>query len=180
MKKILVLLLILITFAGCEKDDICDASENTTPSLVIEFYDSAFPTIQRNVVNLKAVAVGQTDGIVFNTALPVSDPTRYLFNGNKVKLPLKSDTTTTQYNLTINFGNANPAFVNNDKLTINYTTNSVYVSRACGYATNFTLSGTTPLTVTDAPNLTNLWINSITILTSTINNENETHVKIFL
>ena len=59
MKKILSLLLIAIILSSCEKDDIC--SDETTPRLVVEFYDVANPSTVKNVFNLKVKADGAAD-----------------------------------------------------------------------------------------------------------------------
>ena len=83
MKRILLLLLVAISFSGCEKDDIC--AEETTPRLIIEFYDISNPANLRTVLNLKVKAVGQT--LDLGT-----------FNGvSKIELPLKITDTFTKY-----------------------------------------------------------------------------------
>ena len=51
MKKIVLLLLLTITFSGCEKDDVC--TDETTPRLILEFYDISNPSNFKNVLNLK-------------------------------------------------------------------------------------------------------------------------------
>ena len=64
MKKILVLLLITINLSSCEKDDIC--TDETTPQLVLEFYDISNPSIKKPVVNLTITAEGQSSLGTFN------------------------------------------------------------------------------------------------------------------
>ena len=61
MKKILALLLITLSFSGCEKDDIC--TDETTPRLILEFYDISNPANLKTVLNLKVKGVGQTDDL---------------------------------------------------------------------------------------------------------------------
>ena len=175
MKKILLLLLIAVLFSGCEKDDIC--TEETTPRLVLEFYDISNNANLKDVVDLKVKGEGAADFIVFNTTLPETDPARYLFNGNKIELPLRTDGTTTKYSLILKSNT--PANINEDFLQFNYTTEKVFVSRACGYKTIFELNSPNGVVKTDAviPDL--FWIQDFNILTTNIETENETHIKIY-
>ncbi len=161
MKKIF-LLLVLFSLLGCEKDDIC--IDDTTPRLVIEFYEKANPTVLRNVTNLKVTAEGETEFGVFTGT-------------SKISIPLKITDTTTKYSFIIN--STDTTFSNEDFIEINYTHQNVYVSRACGYKTIFELDTTSPFVATDAISNANLWIQDIDIVTTTIDNENEVHVKIY-
>lgn len=169
MKKIFILLLLVFSFSGCEKDDICDPTTSTTPRIILEFYDNALQTTLKNVSNLKVTGVGLTDSLK-------------VFNGvSKIELPLKiSDglTNTTSYNLVLN--STIPASINNDVITFNYSKNTVYVSRACGFKTTFNLvPGLTAFTFNDAATLDGEWIKGFDIVTRLINNENEIHIKIY-
>lgn len=180
MKKIIALLLIAVFFSGCEKDDIC--VDETTPRLIIEFYDVTNPSAQKNVVNLTAKADGVDKPIVFNTALLVDDPNRFLFNGNKLELPLKTDiiegeSTLTRYHLVLNSTNA--AASNEDILEFRYTAENVFVSRACGYKTIFQLNSPGGLTNLDPVAPDTKWINNINIEKYSIVTEDETHIKIY-
>ncbi len=163
MKKIFLLLLISIFFSGCEKDDICDAATPTTPKVVIEFYDNANPTVLKNVVNLG----------VFNTDFTIG----FGFNGvSTAKVPLKTfqDSSVLYF---IQNGSAEPTTDDNsDEVTFNYTRKTAYISRACGFKTIYTLDATNPVTVTADGNN---WIQSVTVSQPNIENENETHVKIY-
>jgi hypothetical protein len=174
MKKIFLLLLVVFSFSSCEKDDICDAATSTTPRLVIEFYDTliATPTL-KNLTNLKAVAAGMSDGVVFNTTLAVTNPLRYLTNASKIYLPLDPSASTTTYTLTNNFGDTT---ANADVLTFNYTKKEVYVSRACGYKYLFNLTNSNTNILTPD---TNNWIKNIIIVKPNLETENEVHIKIF-
>jgi hypothetical protein len=163
MKKLFFLLLISFFFSGCEKDDICDAATPTTPKVVIEFYNAAAPTTLKNVTNLG----------VFNTDFTIG----FGFTGvSKVKIPLKTFQDNAVYNFIQN-GSAEPTSDDNtDEVVFNYTRRTVYVSRACGYKTLYTLDTTNPVTVTtDANN----WIQNVIVSQPNIENENETHVKIY-
>ena len=176
MKKIIALLLFILSFSSCEKDDIC--TDDTTPRLVLEFYDISNPANLRNVVNLKVKAEGAADFIVFNTSLPETDTNRYLFNGNKLELPLKINETSTKYSLILN-STGTVIAPNEDFLEFNYTPQNIYVSRACGYKTIFELNATpNGVVLTDAATPDTFWIQDINILTTNIEIENETHIKI--
>ncbi|HTG65583.1 MAG TPA: DUF6452 family protein [Flavobacterium sp.] len=177
MKKTILLLLIsCFSFSGCEKDDICDANTVTTPRLVITFYDINNSTVEKNVTNLKIIADGMENGIIYNG----SD----LINGSTVAIPLKVDAKTTTFHFILNDGNANPALINEDILTFNYETENIFVSRACGFKTNYTLNPNSPNTDppfvhTDAATPDLLWMQYVAVENSNIANENETHLEIY-
>ncbi len=163
MRKIFLLMLIGFFFSSCEKDDICDAQTATTPKVVIEFYESANPTVLKKVVNLGVIAPGFTNGLGFTN---VSD----------IKIPLKT-TQDTSVLYFIQNGSLNPTTDDNsDEVIFNYTRKTEYVSRACGYKTTYTLNATTPISVTPD---SNNWIQNVIVTQPNIENENETHVKIY-
>jgi hypothetical protein len=175
MKRILALLLITLCFSGCEKDDIC--TDETTPRLIVEFYDISNPANLKNVLNLKVKAEGADDFIIFNESLPIDDEDRYLFNGNKLELPLKINDSITKYSLVLN--STSTANANEDFLQFNYTPQNVFVSRGCGFKTIFTLNAAPDGVIkTDAFIPDNFWILDFSILTTNITTENETHIKI--
>jgi len=177
MKKIVAFLLILtFSFSGCEKDDICDANTPTTPRLVITFYDINNPAVLKNVNNLKVIGDGMTEGIVFNSA---SDNSKYLTNGNTISIPLKTDANTTTYSFILNSGNLNPTLIDIDNVIFNYTRNDIFVSRACGFKTLFTFVPSLPLVHTAVPVTKQKWMQYISVEKSNIDNEDETHIKIF-
>jgi hypothetical protein len=163
MRKIFLLLLISFFFSGCEKDDICDTATPTTPKVVIEFYNALATTTTKNVTNLKITATGFTSELKYNGV-------------SKITVPLKTFADVAALNFNLN-GSADPTSDDNsDEIVFNYTRRTVYVSRACGYKTLYTLDATNPVTVTaDASN----WIQNIIVSQPNIENENETHVKIY-
>ncbi|MFE3866654.1 DUF6452 family protein [Flavobacterium sp. LS2P90] len=175
MKKLLLLIFVVtLSFSSCEKDDICDANTPTTPRVVISFYSILNPSVLQNVNDLKVVGEGMTVGIIFNAS--ATDASKYLTSGNKISIPLKTKDVTTSYTFTLNSGNSNPALVNVDNIKFDYTTSDVFVSRACGFKTIFALNPTNPYTHTIAADK---WIKYISVEKSNIENENETHIKIF-
>lgn len=173
MKKIFLLLIISlsISFTNCEKDDICDANTVTTPRLVISFYDYTNSTIPKNVKNLKIIGDGMEEGITYSGST--------LFNGNTVSIPLKTDADITKYHFILNYDDANASIVNDDILQFNYTRQNIFVSRACGFKTTYTLDPRNPYTHTDPVVPDGKWIIYMAVKNDTINNENETHLEIY-
>jgi hypothetical protein len=69
---------------------------------------------------------------------------------------------------------------NEDFLQFNYTRQNVFVSRACGYKTIFELNATPNGVIkTDSTTPDGFWIQDINIVTTNIETENETHIKIY-
>jgi len=167
MKKILFgLFTLLFAFSiwNCEKDDICEDGTPTTPKLIIEFYDNSSPTNKKTVTDLKVTADGMTASLEYNAV-------------SKIVLPLKTDANLVNYNLVFDSKNADVTLQNQDKIAINYSRKDVYISRACGFKTIYNLNAN-PNGMVLTPDANN-WIKEITIQKFTIENENETHVKIF-
>ena len=178
MKKILSLILIVtFSFSSCEKDDICDANTPTTPRIVIEFYDFNNSSVLKNVTNLKVIGDGMKEGIVFNSN--ATGESKYLTNGNKISIPLKTDADATKFRFILNSGNPNPTLIDIDEVTFNYAKNDIFVSRACGFKTLFTLDPLNPYTQTTIPATNSKWMQFISVEKSNIANENETHIKVF-
>ncbi len=178
MKKIVVLVLALaFSFSSCEKDDICDANTPTTPRLIITFHDLKTPSVLKNIENLKVIGTGMTQGIIFNPN--ASGEAKYVTNSSKIGIPLKTTEDTCSFSFILNSGNSNLDLVNTDHIKIDYSRNEVFVSRACGFKTLFTLNTTNPITHTDAATPDQKWIKYISVEKNNIDNENETHLKIF-
>jgi hypothetical protein len=166
MKKIQLLLICLftITFSSCEKDDICDATTDTTPRLIVEFFDILNPTVKKNVTNLAVKEINTSTSLVFTGT-------------SKIQIPLKTNQDLTKYSFILN--STDVAIKNKDFLLFNYSRQTVFVSRACGFKTNFTLDSTTPFIKTETSIPDGYWIQNVVIATSNITTEKETHVKIY-
>jgi len=166
MKKLKIVAIALVlanSFWGCEKDDICSGDTPTTPNVVIEFYDAANPENLKTVTNLGVIAPGFTQGIGYNGV-------------SKIEIPLKTNEDLTTLHFIQNGADEDTTNDNTDVLTFNYVRQEVYISRACGFKTLFQLNDGNPvLTDGDA----SLWIQSITVDHPYIQNENETHIKIY-
>lgn len=138
MKKISLLLILLITMGmviSCERDDICPGSTPTTPKLILHFYNNADTEAVKFVPQLRVQGIGNNEVLEgYNGA-----------NVQKLELPLRTDTTMTQFSLRKDYSNntnGTPndpsddfANGNEDIITIKYTPENVFVSRACGYKT---------------------------------------------
>ena len=119
---------ITILSMGCEPDDICPESTPTTPNLIIRFYDILNEDSKKNVFNLRVQGIGN-DNPLTNYNVVTTD---------SIVLPLKTNAATTQYSLHKEYSNVDGVIDGNeDIITINYSTEQVYVSRACGYKTIF-------------------------------------------
>ncbi|MFT5941342.1 MAG: hypothetical protein ACI9AV_001277 [Sediminicola sp.] len=167
MKKILAIgaiLLIIISFAACEKDDIC--VDGDTPLLVIGFYDINDTTTTKIVTQLRVAGIDQQ--FTVNTVADRS-------NLDLVEIPLRINSPSTSFVLISNStsNTSNEETGNSDVITFNYETNEVFVSRACGFIANYdNLNG---MLTTDADN----WIKGVEIVQTTINDQATAHVKIF-
>ena len=181
MKKLkLFILFIAVALINCERDDICAETTATTPRLLIEFYDLANTDDLKSVPRLTLYGEGlvtdpieETDAtIVFNA------------NVNSAELPLiigiEGESTTTSFvfekdtNLRLDTDTTTES--NLDTIEITYTSEYVYVSRACGYKSIFNNLNITG--IVDGNN----WISSIEIeetIETTIENENTVHVRIY-
>ena len=137
--KFLAILFGIITIfsMGCEPDDICPESTSTTPNLIIRFYDFSNTESKKNVFGLRIQGVDNDKPL-----------TNYnMVNTDSIVLPLKTTGNSTSYALHNEYSydnNGTPDDPNDDIIggnediiTINYNTEHVYVSRACGYKTIF-------------------------------------------
>jgi len=163
LKIAFIILLGIIFFSACEKDDIC--VDGDTPLLVIRFYDETDTTSTKNVTNLRVVGLDQTT--IVNT---FSDRS----SADSLAVPLRPDTTSTTYLLIANSADEDEIEIGNtDILTINHETKEVFISRACGFIANY--ENLTPSLDTDTDN----WIKNIEVISSTVENSETAHVKIY-
>lgn len=181
MNKNLLLFLfgLIILLHSCERDDICAESTPTTPNALIEFYDVSNPETLKSVPGLFIVGEGMLDSETVEGANGSSE--------SAVSLPLRTDAGETVFRFYKNGELTDPNDtptdstddviagddVNMDIVTISYTTEEVYVSRACGFKTIFT---NVSVSVTDdADN----WVLTpqIVVENNTIDNENQAHIS---
>ena len=170
MKKfiasIIVLNIIVLYLSSCEKDDICPEGTPTTPSLIIEFYNKDNREILKTI-NLEYFAEGFADVDTITSS--------------RLELPLRVDADNVKWSMTYVYTPTTGNVIRNtDFMEFNYERNELYVSRACGYKTIFALDPDTDDTaLTDSPTEDGFWISSFSVETLNIDNEDETHIKIF-
>jgi len=182
MKKILAFLMILaFASSSCEPDDICDPNTPTTPRMLIQFFYIDNPTVPKNVVNLKVIGEGMTEGVILSPS--ATGDSKYITSGNNILLPLNTETTQeaklSKYKFILNFGNKNPLLTNEDNIEFKYTSLNSYVSRACGFKTTFDLDEKNPFTLTDKTPADQMWIKYMVVDQYNITFENETIIKIY-
>ncbi|WP_460218692.1 DUF6452 family protein [Psychroserpens sp. MEBiC05023] len=180
MKRIIIFfslasLITLITWS-CERDDICAETTATTPQLIIRFYDINDQDETKQVRQLEIKGL-QDDGTPIE-----GEPILNRTNTDSIVLPLRfqmEEETTTRFQLEkdADFNNDDPETESNiDIISVTYTPEFVYVSRACGNKSIFNFGTTGGITrITDTDN----WIVNTEILTETIDNENEAHIIIY-
>ncbi len=157
MRTFIALFLFLGLFS-CEQDNIC--IEDTTPHLIIRFYDKDNPSKTKAVTNLKVEVENSLDEIVQIGSAKSTD---------SIVLPLNVDLDLTKIHLTKNYTETSVGI--EDSFNLSYTREDIYVSRSCGYKTVYHNI--------NKHNLTNNWLENMTILTNDIENEIESQIKIF-
>ncbi|MTH14369.1 DUF6452 family protein [Flavobacterium sp. LC2016-01] len=184
MRKIIsVLLIFTFGLSSCEKDDICDPDTPTTPRLVITFYDADNASALKSVTNLKVTGEDMPEGIIFNEN--ATGDAKYRANGSKISIPLRTNAKFSTFTFTLDDGNENTAAINVDQVRFNYTTQNLYVSRACGFKTIFTLDpfsdGIPPTNafIKTDPDSKGFWMRQIFVEKYNIETENETHIKVY-
>lgn len=162
MKKLFLLIISLgFLVSSCERDDICAESTPTTPLLVIDFFDADNPSEPKIPADLLIVEEGSDQGLTFASA--------------SISLPLRTDVDQTRFNFVLNFASEdddNPQNV--DAVAFNYVRQEEYISKACGFRVTYQALQDQFLPLPD-----NAWIDNITILNTTIEDETETHIRIF-
>ena len=150
MKKYfsITIILTLILILSCEKDDIC--LENTTPNLILKFYDINNDTIAKPVTSL-TVWANELDTIYLNKPF------------DSIIIPLDFNLDKTNYKLVSN------NIV--DTIYFSYQRNDIFISRSCGYKTIFENL--------EIDSFTNNWIKGFNINNTIIDNDTTAHINIF-
>lgn len=158
---------------NCERDDICPESTPTTPNLIITSFDVSIQENKKNMFDVTIKGEG-VDQFLEDYKKVTTD---------SIVLPLNTATNSVVYKIYTNStidNNGTPADEsddivtgNLDTVTVNYTTEQVYVSRACGYKTVFK---DVSITVD-----TNHWIQFIQPVNNpqSVEDEKATHFKLF-
>ncbi|MDT0643312.1 DUF6452 family protein [Zunongwangia sp. F363] len=164
------LLLMLVAFSGCQRDDICPESTQTTSLLIIRFYDVDDRVTFQSPTNLQIKAVGDTT--VY---------TNDLFNTDSLAIPLRTDADVTSYEFTFNYAEGDdidpdsPVEQNNtDTLTFSYIRDQEYLNRACSFKINYS-----ELDVETEAGEDGAWIQAYQIEQEEVTNETEAHLSLY-
>lgn len=160
---ILIFFLFQIT-SGCQRDDICPESTQTTPLLRISFFDRDETDVPKPPVNLTVKATSLTDTLFERVNLP------------EIRIPLRPDSDITSYEFILNTPAPNDEEDNSNKdiVTFTYTAEQIYINRACSYKVNF-LNLNASLEEGDDT----AWMSSVIVQQLNIENETEPHIYIF-
>jgi hypothetical protein len=150
MKKYyFLILLIVFALSSCEKDDFC--IDPITPNLILRLYDADNPTVVLSASDLSIWPDGTQDTLVNNQTL------------DSIVIPLDVNNPETIYNFQVG--------TDIDQITFTYTVDAVFVSRSCGFKAIFE--------DTDATLETTTWIESLNVISTTIEDESAAHIQIF-
>nr|WP_247716547.1 DUF6452 family protein [Sinomicrobium weinanense] len=155
---------------GCEKDDICPEDSATTPLVVITFHNDNDPGSLKEVPSLRVIGRDKDKPVetfadstyIDSIAIPLkvfANETIYAFTRHTQEITDAGDTITV---------------TNADTLTFDYRTEQQFISRACGFITNYS-----ELNVIEDQEDENRWISYLEVANPTVENQNTTHVKIF-
>ncbi len=155
MKKnsLCILIIMVLCSLACERDDICAATTQTTARLIIEAVDEDTPTESLNIQGLRIQGVG-------NDAPLILDGLQEVSTTSTLALPLRTDVDSTMYVLHLMYTegvNGMPPGGNPDTITVRYTREDRFVSRACGFSTIY---NTISIRIEDS-NDDDLWITQI-------------------
>ncbi|WP_299364266.1 DUF6452 family protein [Winogradskyella sp.] len=170
---------------SCERDDICAETTPTTPRLLIEFYDVNDTDELKSVARLTAYG----EGLVTDEAGMPTEPTEnnidgtiiFNSNANVIELPLlignENEITTSRFILekdtNLRLDEDDTTVSNVDIIEVSYSSEFVYVSRACGYKSIFN-----NLDINFEASDGSTWISNIETVVTIVENENTAHVRI--
>ncbi len=158
-KKFLFAVVVIGLFSGCTRDDICPEETATTPLLIITFNDIANPT-QRKAVTDLTVETSEA-----NTTAVITQTTT-----DSIAIPLRNAAALTMYRFIRDDEGPNP---NTDFVSFTYSTEDIYVNRACAFKTIYH-----ELDMTVQNEGTANWILQFQLLITDIEDETQTHITI--
>ncbi len=144
---------------SCEPDDICLTTIPDTPKLIIGFFDES-TGLKKEVLDLKVQGNNREEIYLFQTT-------------DSISLPLKNLEKITSYALVKNFNENINDLGNRDHLLVSYQYNHIYISRACGYMSNYDINQVV------IENDNSNWIIKSEIINSQVKDEKTIHVKVF-
>ncbi len=161
-----IIMIIVYATSGCERDDICAEGTPTTPFLIIKFInnDTQIATDIKRPVELQIRAVGFDSIIDIGTVR------------DSIAIPLRTNTTSTEFEFTINSDTTNDAtLANTDIVSFQYTPIEEYVSSACGFRVVYNaITASEGEAGTDGD-----WIRGISEQRTNVTDETAAHIFIF-
>lgn len=152
MCKFRYLLLILLFHQSCEPDDVCNVENPSTPQLVFRLYDANQPSQLKSVDTLR-VKDTENESIL------------QMINTDSIAIPFQINANKMNLDFMISVGIS-------DELLIDYQTQDMYLSRACGFQSTFIINE-----IEIGSNQS--WINKIEIVTNEVLVDTLAHVKIY-
>lgn len=160
---------LLMLFSSCQRDDICAEATQTTPMMVMRFYDASDRDEPARPTNLSIRSI-------------VNDSVKTLYrriNQDSIVIPLRTNQNATTYSFTIfdsdDEEEEDDEFTpNTDTLTFTYGTEEVYINRACAYKVIYN-----SLKLTIEGGEEGQWIDSYIIEEPNIEDETQAHISIF-
>lgn len=148
---------------GCTRDDICPEDTQTTPLLIITFKDFANRTLSKTVPNLEVRDAENSEIVLFSVS-----------STDSIAIPLRNFDTRTELLFVREADTTDSEESNADRFNLLYTTEDIYLNRACGFITNYNdLSG--QLINEEGSN----WLFSFEVLQTTISDDNAAHLTLF-
>ena len=152
MYRFRYLFLILLLHQSCEPDDVCNVENPSTPQLVFRLYDANQPSQLKSVDTLR---VKDTD----------KESILQLINTDSIAIPFQINANKMNLDFLVSGGIS-------DELLIDYQTQDMYLSRACGFQSTFIINEIEIST-------NKSWINTIENVTNEILVDTLAHVKIY-
>lgn len=168
--KLIILTMSFLIIISCEKDDICPDSTQTTPQLVVTFYDAIDPQQSKTVESLAVYAIKESELILIENINGI--------NTDSIAIPLRNDIGVSNFRFIKNYSVENDIiFGDLNHVYIDYEMTDVFISRACGFITNYSILSLVPYDILQDPPVIG-WIDGYEIVNPIVTNENQAHVKI--
>ena len=174
----LLLAIALITSIGCQRDDICPQTTDTTPLLIIRFYDVEDPEELKAPQNLGINEEGNEEYVFIRNENNRNQTITFeRFTGDSIAIPLRTDEDITTFEFTVNNteDGEEEGIKNTDVITFTYGRNEEYINRACAYKVAYV---SLKVDLENEENGTQ-WIQDIQIEEPNIEDQNQAHVSIY-
>lgn len=180
----LFLFISILASLGCQRDDICPETEDTTPLLIIRFYDIEDNDLLKAPQNLGIIENCEEGAECNEEYVSIRNQnnrdqiiTYERFTGDSLAIPLKTNSDVTSFKFIAN-NNATDQEPDDDKntdiLTFTYGRQEDYINRACAFKVNYV-----GLKANLEAGEDGTWIQEIQIEETNIEDQNQAHVSIF-